>query len=268
MVASGMTRAGAWAPGSSRRRSRGRRLPRGTSSVVRKVHDSTYRELTPITFKAYAVKWLDGLGGLKPSTVRDYRSVIEHALIPSFGDRPLVSLTVDDANALLAKRADVLKPRTLTKYLTILHKLLDDAVESGHLSVNRLHKSRALRRPKALKPEDEGEVEVLDAAEVNRLLDAVDGHYAPLYVTLVSTGMRLGEALGLQWGDIARGGRQIRVNRTLYRGTYYLPKSKRSKRAIDVGDQVLAALRVIERERQADAPLEAPVFVTSTGSLV
>src|SRR5262245_6512874 len=98
------------------------------------------RELTAITFGTYAVKWLDGRGGLKPSTVRDYRSVLEHALIPAFGERPIASLTVDDVNGLLAQGAETLKPRTLTKYLTILHKLLDDAVESGHLAVNRLHK--------------------------------------------------------------------------------------------------------------------------------
>src|SRR5213594_977661 len=57
--------------------------------TVRQVQDGVYRELTPIAFKTYAKKWLEGLGGLKPSTVRDYRSMFESALIPAFGDRPV-----------------------------------------------------------------------------------------------------------------------------------------------------------------------------------
>jgi integrase len=239
------------------------------SATVSQVHAGTYREIVPTTFKVYAEKWLEGLGGLKPSTVRDYRSMIESALIPAFGARLLASLDVSDINAFTAKRTG-LKPRTLNKYIGLLYKLFEDAVESGHLAVNRLHRSRALRRPKPLRPEDEGEVEILDAAEVNQLLDQIEPHYAPLYVTLVSTGMRLGEALALQFGDVDRAARQIKVRRTLYRGAYYLPKSKRSKRSIDVGDQVLGAIRGIERDRYGDnaAPGEAPVFTTPNGVLI
>jgi integrase len=113
-------------------------------------------------------------------------------------------------------------------------------------------------------------VEVLDATEVNRLLDKFEAPYVPLYVTLVSTGMRLGEALGLQWGDIDWTARQIRVRRSLWKGHYYLPKSKKSRRSIDVGDQVLGALRGVQRERygESEPRPEAPVFVTATGALV
>lgn len=234
------------------------------TATVKRVHDGTYRDLTPITFKGFAEKWLEGLSGLKPSTAREYRSAMTHNLIPAFGDIPMASLSVGDVNAYLAKREGILKPKTLRNHVALLHRFLEDAVEAGHLAVNRLHKSRALRRPKALRPEDEGEVELLDAAEVNQLLDAVDAHYVPLYVTLVSTGMRLGEALGLQWGDIDWTAQQIRVRRSLWKGQYYLPKSKKSRRSIDVGDQALGALRGVQREGQA----EASVFVTATGALI
>jgi integrase len=238
--------------------------------TVKQVHDGVYRELAPITFKAYAEKWLEGLGGLKPSTVRDYRSMLNSALIPAWADRPLTSLDVTDVNAFTAKRTGTRKPRTLNKYIGLLYKLFEDAVESGHLAVNRLHRSRALRRPKPLRPEDEGEVEILNAAEVNQLLGKIATHYVPLYVTLVSTGMRLGEALGLQFGDVDWNAQQIRIRRSLYKGTYYLPKTKKSRRTIDVGDQVLGALRGIERDRYKDdrAPAGAPVFTTTTGALI
>lgn len=241
------------------------------TTTVKTLQDGTYREIRPVIFKGFAEKWLAGLGaGVKPSTARSYRSIIDRQLLPAFGERQLGSLTVDDVNAYLAGQEGKLRPKTLRNVLVLLGKLFADAVESGHLAVNRLVKSKALRRPKALRPEDDAEVEILDAAEVNKLLDAVEPHSAPLYLMAVSTGMRLGELLGLQWGDIDWAARQIRVRRTLYKGTYYLPKSKKSRRAIDVGDQVLGALRGRERARHGEAgtPPEAPVFTTPDGRLI
>jgi integrase len=170
----------------------------------------------------------------------------------------------------LAAREGTLKPKTLRNHLVLLGKLFADALESGHLAVNRLANSKAIRRPRALRPEDEAEVEILDAAEVNQLLDHVDPAYLALYITAVSSGMRLGELLGFQWGDVDWSGRQLRVRRGLYKGLCYLPKSKKSRRAIDVGDQVLGALRALEGARYgaAGAPPDAHVFVKPDGALI
>jgi integrase len=136
--------------------------------------------------------------------------------------------------------------------------------------VNPLADRRAVRRPTALRPGDEAEVEILNPVEVNRLLDAVDPHDLPLYLVAVSTGMRLGELPGLQWGDMDHTRQQIRVQRTLYRGEYYLPKSRTSRRSIDVGDQVLGTLKGLERERHGagGAAAEAPVFTTPDGAII
>jgi integrase len=239
-------------------------------SVLKRVHEGTYREIKPVTFRLYAEKWLAGLGNLKPSTVASYRSVLEHGLIPVLGDRELVSIGVEDVNAYLSSVQSKLKAKTLRNHLTLLHKLFEDAREGDYLAANRLSGSKALRRPKILREEDEVEVDILDAEEVNRLLDSVDPHYYPLFLTLVSTGTRLGEALGLQWGDLDSGRKTIQIRRTLYRGAYYVPKTKQSRRAIDVGDQLLDTLRGLKRERfgTESAPVDAPIFTMSTGVLI
>jgi integrase len=105
---------------------------------------------------------------------------------------------------------------------------------------------------------------------VGRLLDAVDPHYAPLFLTAVHTGMRLGELLGLVWGDLDWAGSRIHVRRSVYKGQPFVPKSKRGKRFIDIGDQLIGALRTLERARYGDdgAPLDALVFVTPQGSRI
>jgi len=103
--------------------------------------------------------------------------------------------------------------------------------------------------------------------EINAILDAIDPSFAPLVLCAVSTGLRLGELLGLQWQDIDYGKRQIRVRRTYWRGRDYVPKTPRSRREVDVGDQLLGVLGGLARARFGGEPPvpAAPVFLSQRG---
>ena len=59
----------------------------------------------------------------------------------------------------------------------------------------------------------------------------------------VMTGMREGELLGFQWDDIDWNLRQFYVRRTLQEGRFYEPKTKTSKRRIDVDSELLLELK-------------------------
>jgi integrase len=232
------------------------------------LHAGTYREIAPTTFGEWAAQWAKGLTGLKPSTASAYRSILRGHLIPAFGDRPLDTIGVADVNAYLADR-EGLTVKTRRNHLALLHKLLGDAVEGDRVAANRLAGSKALRRPKAIREADEApEVDILSPEEVNRLLDALTtvagGASYPLFLTAVCTGMRLGELLALQWQDIDGAGRQIHVRRSVYKGTFYVPKTKRGRRRIDVGAQLLGVLDGLRLARAADAP-DALVFPNAQG---
>ena len=251
------------------------------------LHDGTYREIVPVTLREYAGKWLAAQRGhLKPSTYRSYESGLgvyldpapketkrrargraAHQLVRVWGERPLASLTVSDVNAYLAGHAARLRPATLRNTLALLTKLLSDAVEDGNLVRNPLRGSRALRRPRAIRAGDEREVEILAPAEIGRVLDALDPAWQPLFLTAASTGLRLGELLALQWGDLDWAAKRLYVRRTVHRGAFYVPKSRRSRRTVDLGDQLLAVLSRRRREAfgEADSPAEALVFPSSAG---
>jgi integrase len=241
---------------------------------LKALHEGTYREIKVTTFREWAETWRRGLGSIKPSTARAYRSILERHMIPAFGDRLLTTLGVEDVNAYLGEREGDLKPKTRRNHLTLLHKILDDAREAGYLAVNRLSGSKALHRPKAIREEDEREVEILDAGEVNRLLDALKelkgGAYYPLFLAGVFTGMRLGELLSLQWGDIDWQRKQVRVRRSAYKGEFFVPKTKRSRRAIDVGDQLLDVLHGLQLGRYGETALPADdlIFCGHAGAML
>jgi integrase len=240
---------------------------------LKALHDGTYREVREITFTAYAEQWERARSNVKPSTLRGYQSMIATHLVPAFGERPLRSIGPSEINRYLADQQDRVRPKTRRNVLTLLHKMLRDAIAQGYLTVNPV-KDDSVERPKAMKEGDEREVEVLQPTEVNRLLDAVralDGENEteayPLFLTAVLTGMRLGELLALQWGDVDWEGHQIRVRRSCYKGAFYVPKSKRSHRRVDVGDQLLDVLRGVRQRRYADGqtPADALCFPNAEG---
>lgn len=253
--------------------SRRKDAERFLAETVVAVTTGAYRDLTPITFQAFALEWLKGLGNLKPSTARCYRSVVTRHLIPVFGPQPLHTLDVEAVNRYLAARAAKgRRPKTVNNELQVLSKILGDAKEAGHLVIHPLTGSRALRRPRALHAEDTVEVEVFDPSEVNALLDAVDPWYTDHVLVGVSCGLRPGELAGLYWGDLDERARVLHIRRTWdgREGRDLVLKTRGSRRSVDIGDQVLAALRRRRQERFGDEPVdpEAAIFVTPTGTRI
>jgi len=68
---------------------------------------------------------------------------------------------------------------------------------------------------------------------LNTLLDTVKKHYSEnyaLFLLLVRTGMRIGDALALKWGDIDFNDRFIEVRRSVARNQISTPKSGKARR--------------------------------------
>ncbi len=232
--------------------------------VLPEIQRGTYVRLRPIAFSEYSTAWLEGRV-IKPSTRRGYASLLEKHLIPAFGPKMLDGISAQQINGLLAHCQ--LSVKSKKNMVRLLSTLLDDGIAARHLVVSPL-RSRELQKPRALRAEDHPEeVQILATDEVNRLLDALPGEYQPVFLTAVSTGVRLGELRGLQWGDIDWRRKTLYVQRSIDRGVAYVPKSERSRRRIDVGDQWLAAMAALRRQRygEAPAPADALLFPNEQG---
>jgi integrase len=64
--------------------------------------------------------------------------------------------------------------------------------------------------------------------------------HRPMAMTLARTGMRLGEVIALQWGDIDFHNRFINVQRSLSLDTVQRPKSGKTRR-VDMSKQLAEA---------------------------
>src|SRR5215831_5343548 len=156
---------------------------------------------------------------------------------------------------------------TLKNEVGLISKFLGDAKEARHLLVHPLTGSRALQRPRAVTAEQAPpEIEPFTPSEIHAILDVIEPPFAPVVLVGVSTGMRMGEIVALQWGDVDAARHQVHVRRTFWGGKAgrdYVPKTAASSRAIDVGAQLLAALGALRRERYGETapPPTDPVFL-------
>jgi integrase len=82
-----------------------------------------------------------------------------------------------------------------------------------------------------------------------------------IWVVMVTTGVRVGEALGLRWEDLDLEARTLRVNKTVYRGQSCLPKTDSSRRTIKLSRLVTEALRQLPQQCEW-------VFPTSRGTTI
>jgi len=202
------------------------------------------------------------LGHLKPSTMRSYQSNLDGHIVPFFGAMQLAEVTLaavqEFIKALLGKG---LSPKTIGNVIVILKEMFKHAVQWGHLDANPV---QYVERPRG----EDKEMDVLTPEEIRRLLDAQEEPLRTLLMTAVLTGMRQGELFGLPWEDIDFARHQIHVRRALWRGTLGTPKSRRSRRAIDMPPTLERALQQLSTTRRSEfvfcsengTPLDADNF--------
>ena len=210
---------------------------------------------TNATFADAAAEFLRYVADVRqrePSTVRDYRSVIDRYLLAAFGERPLESITADDIDAykeaLLAEGR--LSNRTVVRHLAVLHGIFRRAARVWNLQVNPAS-ADLVERPQV---RYSGEFRMLSPEEVFALARAADNPCdGALYLTAAFTGLRQGELLALRWRDIDFGLQRIQVRRNYTDRTQKTPKSGRVRSAPMV-DHVMVVLDELSRREHFTGP--------------
>ncbi len=115
------------------------------------------------------------------------------------------------------------------------------------------------------KPNKE-EITPLTQEQSKSLLDYAkdDKHYA-LYVLAITTGMRQGELIGLQWRDVDLDAGTLRVNRSVRDGAISPPKTASGRRTITLTKLAVAVLKAHRREA-AKQRISEWVFSTNKGT--
>lgn len=163
-----------------------------------------------LTVGEQLASWLDERRGkVKPGTWVVYEVIIRGHL-RSLRNIPLARLTPADVRRLVREReAEGCAPATIRQTLTILRMALDVAVSDGLIARNA---GRGVRGPRIARRE----LEVYQDNEPRRLIEAAqDDALGPLWLLMLGTALRLGEALALRWQDVDLGAGEVSVAGTL-----------------------------------------------------
>ena len=204
----------------------------------------------PPTLAQFLTQWLEGRRpSLRPRTWAGYESIVRVRIMPALGQLTLDKVTPALLQAFTSQLlAQGLSAQSVQNTHRLLHRALADAVKWGLLGRNPCD---LVDPPRASRPQPRA----LTAAEVAQLLAAcADDPLGPLVTVAVLTGLRQGELLGLQWGDIDWERGELSIVRSLQRvrgqGLVVVPpKTVASRRRIPLPPLALEALRVQRRQQ-------------------
>jgi integrase len=192
-----------------------------------------------LNVERYMQRWLESIKDrVRPGTFKPYEAIVRLHINPTLGSTKLDKLNAMQLEKLYRQKLDTgLSPRRVRYIHVTIRKTLKDAVRLQLLARNVADAAIPPRQVKS-------EIEPLTQDQMRTLLEAskADRLHA-LYVLAITTGMRQGELIGLQWKDVALDGGTLRVNRSVYEGVVSPPKTNAGRRTIRLSKLAVSALR-------------------------
>lgn len=193
---------------------------------------------------------------VREKTRGDYKRLFDAHVRPVLGSLQVPTVTTERVQALytslsLKREPKTLSPRTVRYIHAVLHSLLQNALRKRLIASNPADTDFV-----DLPANDQKEQKAWGHEDADKFLSFVE-EAAPdvyaLFAMALSTGMRPGEYLALQWKDIH--GSYATVQRSVsQRGKWWAfgkPKTKKSARTLYLDERVTDALK-IHRQRVAE----------------
>jgi site-specific recombinase XerD len=175
-------------------------------------------------FSTFAKEWFDTyvVANNKYSEQVTKESVLRVHLKPFFGKMLLEDIDSKQIEIFKRKQqAKGLNPKTINNHLTVLSKLLHNAIEWGEIDKIPLIKCLKCAQ-KRIRFLSESECQLL-------LTDQTEPLWRDMIYVALNTGMRMGELKGMRWEDINFKQSVIHVRRNVVRGRVTSPKNYKSR---------------------------------------
>lgn len=206
-------------------------------------------------FKAYANRWIEELEkqSLSLSTRTCYRYHAEKHLIPYFGDMLLDEIAYPQLKTYVLEQTQKYRRDTVRLDIATMRLIFGEAFREGVVERNpvvALGKfiGGASRRKEKVDPFTIEELHLVEAKVAEK-----HPAYFEFVLMMARTGVRIGEALGLQWKDLdlEKGIALIRRNIPIHR-VVQRTKTKSSERSLDLSPELVQALRSLLRRRREE----------------
>jgi integrase len=220
------------------------------------------------TIEQVAKRWINRVegAGREPTTVRQYRQHIDLHIVPRIGQLKVASLTETRLEAFRDSllTGDKKLSRALARKVLVSVKSILRTAKRGHIAANvKIDRDKRQRKLEA-------GTDIPTPAEISRLLKAAerfDLRRRALLATVIFTGLRSSELLGLRWSDVDFKHAFVHVRQRADRKRNIgAPKSEAGTRKIDIGPRVVAMLKEWKVACPKDGELGL-VFPTKAGEV-
>jgi integrase len=204
-----------------------------------------------LTLAEWVDHWL-ATAEYRPSTVATYRQVLAPVLA-RIGHQRLSKLTPVLLHGVFATLAQGMGDRRRQMAYLALARCLRQAVRLGVLGSNPLDRvakpAWTPRERRYWSPDETARFLATCLAEPRR--------WSPLFVVLATGGLRIGEALGVQWQDVDLAAKTLRIERAYVwdrTGCHLVPpKTKAGYRTVTLPEQAVTAIRSLPRKLDPQA---------------
>lgn len=225
-------------------------------TVLKDKSDGIRTNAQKVTLNDIFDMWVQLKKGLKENTFQNYIYMYEQFARDDLGQLKITTLKRSDIrryyNRLIDERC--LKIATVDNIHTVLHQVIDLAVEDGYLRNNI--SDNALKELKQARNLFTEKRKALTVEEQDLFMEYIKKssmyqHWYPIFALMLGTGLRVGEATGLRWEDVDFENNSISVNHTLVYfnhskgGCYFginTPKTRAGERTVPMIDSVKEAL--------------------------
>jgi integrase len=179
---------------------------------------------------------------LKPATLCTWENCLEKWLNPNIGDVPLANVNNAMMKQLVAKMAAAeLSPKTIVNYAGLVKLVVASAKDKeGELLFPRKWDSEFIDLPIVANQHQPK----FSSETMSSIVQSTPGQYRALYALLAGTGLRIGEAFGLEVGKhISDDCRTIQVRQSVWEGSTQSPKTKAAVRDIDLCPELAAMVK-------------------------
>jgi integrase len=241
---------------------------RALTEALAKVDRGEYRTASNQTFSEAADAWFERKRPLiEASTYRGYEIELRTRLKPEFGRLRLRQITRGHVEAYLSRldREGRLSRKTINDSLIPMRQILGRAVREGVLASNPAE-NHDRDAPLEL-PYEPPTMQYLNRADALRYLEACDARYRPMAEVLLGAGLRIGEAIALEWRDVDWDASALNIARTSKHGGIGTPKGDRT-RSVVIAPYLVRVLRDHRSRRAEGGTLSQLVFPSPRGAML
>lgn len=199
--------------------------------------------------KDFCRQWIDNKVKTRNSsrTYEAYSADVKNHILPLFGELSLGELSPQHGDELMqAIKEKGVSIRTVNKVLTVFKTLLNDAVRWNYIPKNPLYAFPELKEnPKA-------DVYFTDTEIAQFLRANINDPYYPVYVTVLNTGLRLGEVLGLCWDRVNFAYNQLEITRIMTRKGIEDTTKTHNKRIVPMNHVIRGVLENLLRKQKSN----------------